>query len=166
MMKRREFFGHTLAAGAALGGRLQAAAPGQDLRSWERIVPSKEDELTTNGYPWISGNTFKMGQVVFERAAPRKPHAGKVLAAIQPHSDDIPLFSAGTVAKLMKEGKKLPLLGNNDETANREYIKQLVLYNDKVVGEQYGVEYAEKFHYIGPSQSSIDKYVSENSVPL
>jgi len=103
-MKRREFFGHSLAAGAALGGSLQATVQVQDLKSWERIVTSKEDELTTNGYPWISGNTFKMGQVVFERDASGKPHTGKVLAAIQPHSDDIPLFSAGTVAKLMKEG--------------------------------------------------------------
>ena len=60
----------------------------------------------------------------------------------------------------------MPLLGNSDETANREYIKQLVLYNEKVVGKQYGVEYAEKFHYIGSSQSSIDRYVAENSVPL
>jgi hypothetical protein len=33
-------------------------------------------------------------------------------------------------------------------TANRESIKPLVLYNDKVVGKQYGVEYAEKFHYM------------------
>ncbi|MCI0417911.1 MAG: hypothetical protein L0312_01615, partial [Acidobacteria bacterium] len=69
-------------------------------------------------------------------------------------------------AKLAKEGRKLPLLGNDDQTANRQYIKQLVLYNDKVVGKQYGVAYAEKFHYIGPSQSSIDKYVAENTVPL
>ena len=29
------------------------------------------------------------------------PHAGKVLAAIQPHSDDISLLCAGTVAKLI-----------------------------------------------------------------
>jgi hypothetical protein len=32
------------------------------------------------------------------------PHAGKVLAAIQPHADDIALLCAGTVAKLIGEG--------------------------------------------------------------
>jgi len=42
--------------------------------------------------------------VVIERPREGTPHAGKVLAAIQPHSDDIPLHAAGTVAKLIKEG--------------------------------------------------------------
>jgi hypothetical protein len=32
-------------------------------------------------------------EVAIERDLPGKPHAGKVLAAIQPHSDDIPTFA-------------------------------------------------------------------------
>jgi LmbE family N-acetylglucosaminyl deacetylase len=43
-------------------------------------------------------------QVVVERAATGMPHKGKVLLAVQAHSDDIPLSAAGTVAKLVKEG--------------------------------------------------------------
>ena len=39
-----------------------------------------------------------------ERSRPGTPHRGKVLAAIQPHSDDIALLCAGTVAKLIQEG--------------------------------------------------------------
>ena len=39
-----------------------------------------------------------------ERARTGQPHRGKVLAAIQPHSDDIALICAGTVAKLINEG--------------------------------------------------------------
>jgi len=42
--------------------------------------------------------------VFFERAAAGTPHKGKVLAAIQAHSDDIPLSASGTVAKLVQEG--------------------------------------------------------------
>ena len=42
--------------------------------------------------------------LVIERDLPGKPHAGKVLAAIQPHADDIPLFAGGLVAKLIREG--------------------------------------------------------------
>jgi len=42
--------------------------------------------------------------VVFERSNPGQPHQGKVLLALQAHSDDIPLSSAGTVAKLIEEG--------------------------------------------------------------
>src|SRR2546421_705254 len=44
------------------------------------------------------------GEVFFERAAAGTPHKGKVLLAVQAHSDDIPLSAAGTVAKLVQEG--------------------------------------------------------------
>jgi LmbE family N-acetylglucosaminyl deacetylase len=44
------------------------------------------------------------GEIVFERPAAGTPHKGKVLLAVQAHSDDIPLMAAGTVAKLVKEG--------------------------------------------------------------
>ena len=44
------------------------------------------------------------GEVFLERAAAGTPHKGKVLLAVQAHSDDIPLMAAGTVAKLVKEG--------------------------------------------------------------
>src|SRR5262249_44062099 len=43
-------------------------------------------------------------EIFLERAAEGKPHQGKVLLAVQAHSDDIPLMAAGTVAKLVKEG--------------------------------------------------------------
>lgn len=344
-MKRREFIGQSLAAGVVLNSGFHDWTPGESIKSWERIVPSKEKQVTTNGDPLTQGNTFNLGEVVIEGNAPGKPHVGKVLAAIQPHSDDLPLFAAGTVAKLMKEGytgylirssndevagpgnipetimanhhdnqelakvmgfkdvfdlgyrnhrmdemsivefrarliflfralkvdtiisydptahyeyhpdhyvtaraaeaaafmaggaknysehsvvglkphsvseryyfargrpqlvnrivdisavidqkveanlvnkaqgpggengarlrrklaeqgRRLPILGNDDETANRQYIKHLLLAHDNEVGQQYGLAYAEKFHYIGPQESSIDKYVEANAVPL
>jgi LmbE family N-acetylglucosaminyl deacetylase len=43
-------------------------------------------------------------EVVLERALEGTPHKGKVLLAVQAHSDDIPLTAAGTVAKLVREG--------------------------------------------------------------
>src|SRR4051794_28314059 len=39
-----------------------------------------------------------------ERSLPGQPHAGKILLAVQAHSDDVPLFASGTVAKLIEEG--------------------------------------------------------------
>ena len=42
--------------------------------------------------------------MVLERSNPGQPHKGKVLLALQAHSDDIPLSAAGTVAKLIEEG--------------------------------------------------------------
>src|SRR5437762_20422 len=42
--------------------------------------------------------------VVLERPAQGTPHKGKVLLAVQAHSDDIPLMAGGVVAKLVREG--------------------------------------------------------------
>src|SRR5271166_5187487 len=42
--------------------------------------------------------------VFLERAATGTPLKGKVLLAVQAHSDDIPLMASGTVAKLVREG--------------------------------------------------------------
>jgi LmbE family N-acetylglucosaminyl deacetylase len=42
--------------------------------------------------------------IVVEKAAAGTPHKGKVLALITPHLDDGPIFAAGTIAKLLKEG--------------------------------------------------------------
>lgn len=72
------------------------------------------------------------GPLVIERAQPGKPHAGKVLAAIQPHSDDIPIFAAGTVAKLLNEGYTGHLIRvTNDDSAGPGTIGDTVLANEK-----------------------------------
>ena len=68
--------------------------------------------------------------------------------------------------KLAAEGKKLPLLGNDDRTANFNYIKEFVLEPDRVNGAKYGLEWAECFHYIGPQASSLDRYIQKNAVQL
>src|SRR6476661_11155363 len=70
-MLRRDFIGNLLSAGAA--GQMLAVA---------------------NQAPPASGQAF------LERPAEGTPHRGKILLAIQAHSDDIPLSAAGTVAKL------------------------------------------------------------------
>ena len=50
-----------------------------------------------------------------ERKQSGKPHKGKILAAIQPHCDDIPLFAAGTVLKLLDEGYEGILITVSDD---------------------------------------------------
>lgn len=72
-------------------------------------------------------------------------------------------------AELAKKGKKLPLLGNDDLTADRNYIKEFVLGRAREVGKKYGVEYAEAFHYIGdisPQRTAVEEYIEKNAVPL
>ena len=59
--------------------------------------------LLTGMKAGCSGSHCPGGGVV-ERPAQGTPHKGKVLLAVQAHSDDIPLSAAGTVAKLVQEG--------------------------------------------------------------
>lgn len=69
--------------------------------------------------------------------------------------------------RLAEQGKKLPLLGDSDDSANREYTKHFALARDRSRGQAHGLEYAEYFHYIGPDESDLDdEYVRKNSVPL
>jgi len=79
-MQRRQFIGQSLAA-SALGGASVAPAGGQ------AALPVGNDV-----------------EVVIERAQSGKPHQGKVLASVAPHSDDHSIMAGGTIAKLIDEG--------------------------------------------------------------
>ncbi len=68
--------------------------------------------------------------------------------------------------RLASQGKRLPLLGNDAETANRQYTKYFALGRDRARGPAYGLEWAEYFHYIGPEDNDLDTYISQNAVPL
>ena len=69
--------------------------------------------------------------------------------------------------RLAEQGKKLPILGDDDDTADRRYVKEFVLANDRSLGQEHGLEYAEAFHYIGPpSTDNLNDYIATNSVPL
>src|SRR6266571_8617040 len=78
--------------------------------------------------------------ITFERALPGTPHKGKVLAAIQPHSDDVPILCAGTVAKLLKEGYTGYLVratndDMGDDVGEPGTIGENVLRNEREVAE-------------------------------
>ena len=78
--------------------------------------------------------------------------------------------------KLAEEGKKLPILGNDDRSANFNYIKNFMLDkyseslrgvpSDKKIGEQYGLEWAERFKYFGPAKGGLNDYIRSNTVKL
>jgi LmbE family N-acetylglucosaminyl deacetylase len=75
-------------------------------------------------------------------------------------------------AELAKRNQRLPLLGEDDLTADGNYIKEFVMARNRELGREYGVEYAEAFHYIAPGASGadrdprVDAYVKEHAVPL
>ncbi len=67
--------------------------------------------------------------------------------------------------QLAETNQRLPLLGEDDRTASRNYIREFVLAADRARGKQYGVEYAEAFHYIGPQASAVEEYIRRHAVP-
>jgi hypothetical protein len=68
-------------------------------------------------------------------------------------------------ARLDAQGQRLPLLGSDDASANRNYIREFVLRQDRVTGQRHGLTYAEQFHYIGPSQNHLEEYIRKNAIP-
>lgn len=90
-MNRRRFIGSTLTKGAIMGGAI-GITDNQTAYAFQSNLHISPDKMR------FARN------VVVEHDTPGKPHKGKVLAAIQAHEDDIPIFAAGTVAKLIDEG--------------------------------------------------------------
>lgn len=68
--------------------------------------------------------------------------------------------------RLTEQGLRLPLLGNDDETANREYTRQFVLDRDAETGKKFGLAYGEAYHYIGPAPAKVEDYVRQNAVKI
>jgi LmbE family N-acetylglucosaminyl deacetylase len=71
-------------------------------------------------------------------------------------------------AELAKRGQKLPVLGDDDASADRNYIKEFVLARSRTLGQKHGVQYAEAFHHIGggPRRSAVEEYIQKNAVPI
>jgi LmbE family N-acetylglucosaminyl deacetylase len=83
-MQRREFLAQSIVGSGMLA---EAAAP-----------------LPAAVAPAAPGDVTLGRQVFIERSVPGRPHAGKVLATIAPHSDDHSILAGGTIAKLIAEG--------------------------------------------------------------
>ena len=68
-------------------------------------------------------------------------------------------------ATLAARHQRLPLLGDDDRTANREYIRQFLLAPNREVGSKYGLQFAEAFHYIGPEADPVEDFVKKHARP-
>jgi LmbE family N-acetylglucosaminyl deacetylase len=99
-MNRREFLGSSLASGSIVG------------RSSARQEQPLPREPISSGTGGVSYDV----EVTIERRREGKPHAGKMLAAIQPHCDDVPIFAGGTVLKLVAEGYRGILINLSDDS--------------------------------------------------
>ncbi len=138
-MNRKEFIGKGLAAGAFLG---PSAVIGSSSQASSGLSEKTSDEI------------------FIERAVNGRPHDGKVLAAIQPHCDDISFFAAGTVAKLLDEGYTGYLIRtSNDDAAGRGKTLGERTYNNEKgnfsVAETLGLK---KAYDLGYRNHRMDEY--------
>jgi LmbE family N-acetylglucosaminyl deacetylase len=157
-MKRRKFLGRSMAAGAVLGGAESLSLPGvATAAQTERAnlpprVTASAYSLRRSSYsPFTTPDYYTYADdLVIERNRAGKPHKGKVLAAIQPHSDDVPLYCGGTVAKLIDEGYTGYLIRfSNDEAAGRTLGAGVVQneIDNLEVAKALGCKKAYTFYY-------------------
>jgi LmbE family N-acetylglucosaminyl deacetylase len=119
-MKRKEFLQKGLVTSALMGASAWVSASDNANRvpASDHVGQDDKDKLT----PW--GYDVNYAEVKIERSVKGKPHKGKVLLAVQPHSDDIPLSAGGLVAKLMDEGYTGYLCSVSDDARGTGEYKQ------------------------------------------
>lgn len=73
--------------------------------------------------------------ITVDRYQPGTPYAGRVLAAVQAHADDVPFFCGGTIARLVQQGYTAYLIqtSNDDKCGPTPSIGETVLANEREV---------------------------------
>jgi LmbE family N-acetylglucosaminyl deacetylase len=66
--------------------------------------------------------------------------------------------------RLAEKGLKLPLLGDDDDSANRAFIREFVLRFNRALGQRHGLAYAEPYFHIGPEPDLVEEYVRQHAV--
>ncbi len=131
-MKRKDFLQRGLATGAFVGSATWASASSGK-------APQEDRDKKV---PW--GYDVDYSEVKIERPVKGKPHKGKVLLAIQPHSDDIPLSAGGLVAKLLDEGYTGYLCSVSDDARGAGEYKQHRIDNQNIA-DFYGMKGSFEF---------------------
>lgn len=111
---------------------------------------------------------FARGPQLVNRVVDIGPVIDKKIEVMLANKAQGPAGDAGARlrAELAAKGLRLPVLGQSDEEANRQYVKQFLLNSNQELGQKYGLDYAEQFHYIGPQASPVEEYVQKYAVPV
>lgn len=106
----------------------------------------------------------------FNRIVDIAPHIEKKIDAIREcQSQGGGNLGSRLRSRLAREGKRLPLLGDDDTTADREYIRHFLLDADREYAKPHNLQYAERFYYVDhrpPSRSKVDEYVAKYAVRI
>jgi len=145
-MKRKDFLKN--GAGALLGTSVLSSAYAMNkAENSNELEIIDANQLRQQQESEVKYPSKEADKIVIERPLPGKPHTGKVLLAINVHSDDIPLFAGGLVAKLMDEGYTGYLLRtSNDDKGSIDAYKGNYVDNDNIA-KYYGMKGSFDFHY-------------------
>ena len=94
-----------------------------------------------------------------EKFQGHRPHEGKVLAAVQAHADDIPLFCAGTIAKLIDEGYTAYLIQttNDEKCGPTTSIGETILQNEREVDDLARILGFKGVYHLGYRNHRLDE---------
>ena len=107
-----------------------------------------------------------------------EPYLEEKIAAMSANKSQGPAGARGRrlKEKLRQQGKRLPQLGDDDETADREFLRLFGLKEYNKIGAPYGLRYAEHFYYIPPggtftgslmmSDIDVEKYIAEHAIDI
>ena len=152
---------HYVTASAVEAARWMA---GMDKDYPEQFAAGLEPHLVRERYYWVA----RRGQP-YNRVVDIGPTIEAKVAAVSVNKAQGPGGSTGSRLKadLARRGLRLPELDGDDEAADRQYIRRFVLRPDRELGQQYGLEYAEPFFYLGPEETpEVDEYVKQHAVSL
>ncbi len=103
-------------------------------------------------------------------ATTRQPRARKKIDAIvECKSQGGGSLGSELRARLARQGRRLALLGSDDRTADREYVRHFLLDDYREYGKPYNLQWAERFYYVDdrpPARTKVDEYVEKNAVRI
>jgi len=159
---------HYITAQAVEAARWMA---GMDKDYPEQVACGIMPHTVREQYYWIA----RRGQP-YNRVIDITKYIEEKVASMSTNKSQGPAGSHGSKLreKLAEQSLSLPELGDDDETADRQYIKLFGLKEHKELGQKYGLEYAEGFYYVGPGgtfigcveSTDVENYVAKNAVPL
>ena len=138
---------------------------------YARPTPGIAPHGVKEKYYWVA----RPGQP-YNRVVDIGAHIDTKVASMSVNKSQGPAGSQGSRLKtrLAEQGLRLPILGGDDEQADREFIKLFGLHAYRELGQKYGFEYAESFYHIPPTfrfigtvdPDEIQTYIDENAAPV
>lgn len=113
---------------------------------------------------------YARGLQVVNRVVDISPFIQRKLEALCANKTQVGNMMNHMRAQLAAQGRKLPILDTNNETAIRNYAEVFLLEESRSVGREYGLKYAERFYYYTSTRSDYleyqQDYIDKNAVPL